>query len=153
PSIPNPGQEDLDGDGQGNVCDSDDASINLTQVRLRGDTSAVADNGSVSIKGDFLTHPPTDVFDPVAGGITIRVKDVQTLDQSYNAICTASGAPTRFKCVGNNFKATFKPLRTTPAVFRFKAKAKRQSFVAPFEAPVRVTITHDTVIDRTDTIM
>ena len=150
PNTPNPDQADVDNDGIGNVCDPEDAAINLTQIRLKGDTSVSIDNASIKVKGDFLTNPPGDVFNPAVGGITVRVQDSLNLSRTYVAPCTAVGAS--FICKSGKFRAVFQSFAPDPAVFRFRIKNRGEAFDAPFQGPVRVTITHDTGIDRTDTI-
>src|SRR5262249_24316158 len=66
PTVSNPGQEDLYNDGLGNVCDGSDAAINLTQAKFKKNSSASGANGSITLKGDFLTSGPGDAFNTSA---------------------------------------------------------------------------------------
>jgi len=84
------------------------------------------------------------------GGITVRVQDSLNLSRTYMAPCTAIGSA--FLCKTATFRAVFQAFARTPGVFRFRIKDRSDTFDAPFLGPVRVTITHDTGIDRTDTI-
>jgi hypothetical protein len=150
PTVANVNQADLDNDGAGNVCDLVDAIINVTRAQLKL-SKGVAPNGKVSIKGDFLTAPVGDPFDATAG-ITVRVQDNLGFNMAHMfATCIpASGA--RIKCRDGNFRAQFSTLPSSPRVWRFSVKFSRQVMAGPFEGPVTVTISHDTGIDRVDSI-
>jgi parallel beta-helix repeat protein len=152
PTVANPGQEDLDNDGIGNVCDGNDAAINLTQAKFKKSTGAEG-NGSISLKGDFLTSGPGDALNTSAP-IGIQVSDHLGTSQSFQwTTCVASGK--RIKCKStdahHSSQASFKQLGVANQ-WKFVVKLKRRSIAGPFQGPVRATISHDTGIDRTDDI-
>ena len=62
PTVANPSQSDIDGDLEGDACDSADAALTITALTIKVDTSVGTDNGSVKVKGTLATAPPGDVF-------------------------------------------------------------------------------------------
>ncbi len=153
PTVANPGQEDLDNDGAGNVCDGNDAAINLTQAKFKRNTSATGANGSITLKGDFLTSGPGDALNTSAP-IGIQVNDNLGTSQSFVwTTCIAKGKKIGCKSTDSHHasQATFKQLGV-PNQWKFVIKLKRRPIVGPFAGPVRATVSHDTGIDRTDDI-
>ena len=151
PTVSNPGQEDLDNDGLGNVCDGSDAAINLTQAKFKKNSSASGANGSITLKGDFLTSGPGDAFNTSAP-IGIQVSDHLVTAQSFVwTTCVASGTKIGCKSADRLSQAKFKQFGA-PNQWKFVIKLKKRSITGPFQGPVKATITHDTGIDRTDDI-
>jgi len=71
PRVVNPGQENADGDGLGNVCDDSDGALDIRRARVRESTSRKRPNGRVIVRGDILLGAG-DVFDATQG-IDFRV--------------------------------------------------------------------------------
>lgn len=154
PADPNTTQANLDIDGLGDVCDPNDGSLNVTLVRLRQQPNV--GNGTVNIKGDFLTEPPADIFTANNPSITLRVEDSLNLAQTRTwpplpCLVNSSG---RVKCTSPDglSKAQFRPFPKQPSVFRFRAKFKKLALNGPFAGPVTVTLTYNGAIDRVGTI-
>ena len=155
PTIYNPDQADLDNDGIGNVCDPNDASISLTQVKFKRTTSVNA-NGSITLKGSFLTSGLPAEGDALntSKPIGIQVSDSLSTTQSFLwTTCISKGTKITCKSTDahHSSQAMFKQLGV-PNQWKFTIKLKRRSIVAPFQAPVRADIMHDTGIDRVATI-
>ena len=85
----------------------------------------------------------------------MRVQDSAALDQSH-AFVTCSSTGGRVKCKdtagSTQFKADFRPLPSTPSVFRFKVRFLRIGIDSPFAGPVTVTLTHNGAVVRVDAI-
>jgi hypothetical protein len=73
PATPNPGQEDADGDGAGDACDSADvAGLSLRSLDIRG---PLPGKGRFEVRGElFATPSPTLLSDLDEGGATVTVE-------------------------------------------------------------------------------
>jgi hypothetical protein len=127
-------------------------NLHLTQAKLRGQSSPGAANGSIRLRGDFVT-PPAFTFPP---SFTVRVQDALGLDRAHTFTSCRSGANGRLRCsesaVDGRFKATFKPLGAFSSTLRFKVSFMRQAVSGPFAAPVSAVLTHNGSVMRADTI-
>jgi hypothetical protein len=150
PDDANTSQADADGDDLGDVCDPADGIHHLTRLSVRRQRAPGANNGAIRMAGDFIT-PPDFVFPP----ITVRVTDNLNLDETHTlTACQGTGGGLRCtETVGGvRLKARFKPIRSTPSVWRYRISINRIGIDAPFSPPLSVTLTHDSVIDRVDGI-
>jgi hypothetical protein len=148
PSLSNPGQEDLDQDGVGDICDEADGVVEVIIAKLKFDKSQPGRraNGRIVLKGEFLTTPPGDVFDP-SPGLLLRVQDAIGLDQSFAWLpgeCTSNPRGV-MKCASadKRLKGKLKPLNSFPALIRFKVVLKqlpKTVVPGPFFGPVTVTL-------------
>jgi len=115
----------------------------------------VGDNGTITLKGDFLTNPGAgDVFDASAP-IGVQVVDNLSTSQSHVwpvAECVTKGNKITCKSTDRASQAKFKQLGFA-SQWKFAVKLKKRAITGPFQGPVRVTISHDTGVDRTDQIV
>jgi len=150
------GGGDSDGDG---LCDADDETdlpLAVSKITMRRDTTRPGlDNSSVKAKGFFITSPPDDVFDPLAG-FTVRAQEALGTDVSRTYLpidCVTT--PTRIKCksADKTLRAVFKPVPQTPQVFQYNLKMKNFGLEGPFLEPLTLTITQaGSVVDRSGTV-
>lgn len=150
----NTDQSNIDSEDGGDVCDPSEGAVNPTRLRLKAASSGGNPNGSIQVKGDFLTILPGDVFS-AASGITLAVEDA--LGQA-RTVTFASGdcstKPTKITCrtPDKAAKATFTQKPTAPGLWRFTVVAKKQTLAAPFLGPVDVVLSYGVGIDRTGAI-
>jgi cysteine-rich repeat protein len=153
----NPDQADLDQDGAGDACDPTDTDLNVTKLRMKGQTIGIG-NGKVALKGDFVTLLDAfDVFDP-SEGITMRVQDALETDLFVGPVeCSVSTSGKKTSCDAfdpTRLKLRIKLLPGSPGTYRFSAKFLGVPVDQPFRAPVSVTISqHANDIDRTGAIL
>jgi len=156
PAVANPSQSDLDGDRAGDACDDTDTALNVTVLQIKRDTSAANDNSAVKVKGDFIITPPNDRV-LAANGLRLHVVDAVALDATYTWNQGECGLVSSGKllCISldRRFKASFKPLKATPTVYRFVITVKRVGLNGAFSGPVTVTVSQDLDIDRVDTVV
>jgi hypothetical protein len=150
------GGGDSDADG---LCDADDDSdlpLSATKITMRRDTTRPGlDNSSVKANGFFITAPPSDVFDPLAG-FTVRAREALGTDVSRTYLpidCVQTPSRVKCKSVDKTLRAVFKPVPLTPQVFQFKLKMKNFGLEGPFLEPVTLSITQTgSVVDRSGTV-
>jgi hypothetical protein len=149
PFVPNPDQDDLDGDGRGDPCDDADAVLSLARVGLR----AGAGRGTVSVTGAFTTAPPRDHFGAEAG-IAVEVADAGGTEARITwaaSDCVTSGSG-RIRCQGADRRAGAKFAPGHGASVRFGVRLRGLDLAGPLGPPARVRITHGRMIDRVGTI-
>jgi len=155
PATFNPGQEDLDNDSLGDVCDPEDALLAITRVSIRPDTSATTDNGSVRARGSYVAGTP-DALD-IASGITVRVRDGASVDELYQwsaADCTVSSRG-GVRCVSPDRMArlVILPSRGSAATYSWQMRCRRRAVTGPASGPVNVVLSHmATAIDRVGSV-
>jgi len=172
PTDANPTQADLDGDGDGDVCDASDALLNVTRARVKRNSSnnPLRPNGLIKISGDLIIDLPGGDVLSAANGLAIHVVDGLNLDSAGLAIppawapadCTPKLHPTNgvlrtlnCKSPDKNYAAVFRAVNPVlagqPQVYKFTVTLRRIAVVGPFNAPVATTLSQGAV-DRTGTI-
>ncbi len=155
PAFANALQGDLDGDDTGDVCDDNDRELNLVVAKVKRNVSGnpSKQNGSVFLKGDFLTTPPETPFN-AASGVRVRVQDgpgASLLDATFTwspSECqTNSSGTIKCKSPDKTVQGTFSPVKGFPgAAYRFVMKMSRLGLVGPFAEPIVVTIVNSPAV-------
>lgn len=160
PTSANPGQEDLDQDGTGDVCDAQDATgLSLWQLRVRKGPKPGTDAWSAQAEIN-TQQTPSFVDDVIGGGIvlTLRTQGGALIDdESFaSADCKRTGPKASLKCrnaAGSTVKLQQRP---SSEFFRLTIAARKQSLATmptvPGDIPLGLTVTSPTSIDRVDTI-
>ena len=150
PTVPNPDQRDLEGDGLGNACDDVDGAVRPTYLQVRRSTSAQRPNGRITLDGEVLENGAGDSL-ATPDGFTIHLKDSLQLDQTI----AWTGAECKVKHGGGvrcrRAQAPRHTLEITPLpsdiaggqVDLVKVRLVHLGLAAPFVAPLRVTTTND----------
>jgi cysteine-rich repeat protein len=174
--VPNPDQEDLDGDGLGNRCDDDDARGSLVLGRLKAISrftlSFGEGRGRAVMRGFLDVHPPLDSFrssleeglDPNVSGpdevvLLVTVYDDADLRQVLPFLRSECDLKIRedvlarvvCRSADRARKVVFRRIPAVPDIFRFVLLA-RQLYLKPFLMDyVTVRLTTG-AIDRVDQI-
>ena len=158
PSVSNANQADLDSDGIGDVCDSNDGQLNPTRVKM---TTAVPGNdvSKIRLKGDFvILQPITDIFD-ASNGITFTVSDSKPAPtvrtRSFTtAECKSSGGGTKLSCrtADRTSKARFKVSPRAPGIWAFRGVFKKLALASPLLGPANVVLTYGPSTDRAGSV-
>jgi hypothetical protein len=157
PAAANPGQEDLDGDDTGDVCDTNDRLLNVVAAKLKKKPSPALIRGGFTAKGDFLATPPEATFSG-ASGFAVRVQESQGLDLTFvwaPAECETKPSG-RISCqsVDKAKKVSFKPFLGVTGQVKYKIRVIRLDIAGPFFEPVTLTITNQpaTLIEGIDRV-
>ncbi len=155
PGVPNASQSDLDGDSVGDGCDPTDAALVVTRAGLRGATLVLRPNGSITVKGAFLTRPPSVAFS-AAAGVAMEVRDSGTLDAvtSWSAAECSSSASGTTHCLTSDRrrKITVKPVPRAPGQYSVTATIRRATLTSPFTAPVAVDLAQGGLVGGVDRV-
>jgi hypothetical protein len=160
PADANPGQEDVDEDAIGDVCDPADSSLALAQVKIRKTTNVSKPNGKVKVKGIILTDPGDgDVFS-AAQGLTLRVQDAATTDVTRvwtAAECTTSpSGKVTCRTVDRLAKLSARPVKSAPTQLKFSSSVKGLVIAGPFTGPTSAVLSQGAPVsglDRTGAVI
>jgi len=150
PTVPDPDQRDLDGDGLGNACDDLDGTLRPTRLQIRRSTSEPRPNGRIVLEGELLLEGEDDSI-AVPDGLTIHLTDSLQLDQTVEWVEGECKLTTRgiVRCRSKQSPrhvAEIKPLPSDiPGVqaYLLKIRLVQRNLDAPFVPPLRVTMTND----------
>ena len=157
PTDANTGQEDLDSDDVGDVCDPSDGLLNpiKIQMRVRSATSP-SDSSSIKATGDFATLTMTDVFNASAP-ITLTLGDGKPVPSTRThtwqpADCKST--PRSVRCVSSDRleRVQFKTSPKAPGVWKFKAQFKKPNLTGPVQGPTTAHLIYGPLTDRTGSI-
>lgn len=172
PSASNPSQSDFDGDDIGDVCDGEEAALNVTRARAKRNTSGnpAKPNGLVKVSGDMIVNLPGGDSLASPMGFAARVVDGLTLDtdalasppswtaaQCVVKTVPVSGVIRTITCKSADKNSTLviravNPVNpAVPQVYKFTITIRRVAINGPFDSPVTATLEQG-AIDRVGTI-
>src|SRR5262249_31636767 len=145
-----------DGDGIGDLCDPDDARLQVKTVLVRKSGHGKASNGGIMVRGTF-TPPSSDVFS-AAMGIALHVTGGAGMEQvvAWSGDRGRASRGGRILCRSASDPSTqakFRPARKGAGTYGFRAQMKHLAMQGPFAAPVTVTVSDDVAIDRVGTLV
>jgi hypothetical protein len=157
PAASNPGQEDLDSDDLGDVCDGSDGDGDLSLNRVTVIKSMKPATDKWSAMGELNTNStPGFVADVDAGGLKLVLSS--TSDANVNTVtfggadCSiaANGKSVRCKNASGQVRLNARP---SPGFFRVTISIVKQTITLPTVAqtPLQVDLQSPVSIDRVDT--
>ena len=150
PTVPDPDQRDLDGDGLGNACDPVDGTVRPTSLQVRRSTSSQRPNGRIALDGEILVKGAGDSL-ATPDGLTLHLTDALQLDQTIEW----TGPECKVKRGGGvrcrRAQAPRHTVQITPLpsdidglqINLVKVRLVQLPLAAPFVAPLSVTTTND----------
>ena len=154
----NPGQEDLDSDGDGDVCDpSDAAGLSLRRAQVTKAPGTGRDSWSAQAEID-TTLTPNFISVVDTGGLIVAIADDNGApidDETFTAAeCTSSGGGNILRCKNASGSQVRFSRRLSAGFYRVVISVKKQSLVLPLVAdtPLYVTVTNPVSIDRVDSV-
>jgi hypothetical protein len=166
PAHANPGQSDLDGDGQGDECDPDETpgSFALSGAWLRPDPAPRHRGlGAFRMRGtlDDADSGGALVAGALAGGFTITVRDAGTVDATWSFGSCRQTRDLVVCRIGSLGRAYLRPEPRDPSLLAVRVTARRLPIARPEGTlppaalpvpPVHVTIRYGSV-DRVDDVV
>jgi len=147
PAVADPGQSDLDQDGTGDACDSQDGSLRIRTVDVRRSTSTLRPNGLVKVEAEFLG--PRSIA--ATGGAWLWLRD--TIELEAHAAWPASlcrrlsNGVVRCRRTTRPYDAIdLRPLPSSDPDLRswlVSARLRERALAAPFRGPISVGLTLD----------
>jgi hypothetical protein len=144
--VPNPDQADLDEDGTGDVCDPEDAAIEVERVSIKAKPAGAAGTG----RGVVVPAAPGDTID-ASTGMMLEITDTNGVGVGYDfAVEECSESNGRIRCLSGDRSARLAllPLAKTPGALRWVFKVRSSTLAAGLTPPLSVRLAHGVGIDR-----